>query len=120
MPRVMKLKQIVLGAVLVDFTALSAWAFYTADWSNFATTMAEPLMIQVATDLALMASIVCVWMWRDAKQRGINPLPHVLLTICTGSIGALAYLVRRAGSDAEGSVIPAKAGIQLGSPLSRG
>ena len=34
-----------------------------------------------------------VWMWRDAKAEGRNPWPWILITLATGSIGPLIYLL---------------------------
>jgi hypothetical protein len=87
--------QLVLAAILVDFTALTGWALYETSWEAFATTMQNPLMIQTAADLVIALAACGFFIWRDAKQRGINPLPYLLLTLL-GSPGPLAYLIRRA------------------------
>ena len=33
-------------------------------------------------------------MWRDARAKGVNPLPYVVITLLTGSLGILLYLAR--------------------------
>jgi hypothetical protein len=34
-------------------------------------------------------------MWNDARDRGVSPIPYVLLTLTAGSVGPLLYLIRR-------------------------
>ena len=95
----MNAKQIGLSLVLADFTALSAYAVYQygvvgllqAVTANAATTTAF-------VDLVIALSLVMVWMWRDARDRGVSPLPYVALTLMAGSVGPLLYLIRREGT----------------------
>jgi hypothetical protein len=97
--------QIALAVVLFDFAAFTAYAvaqhglvgFVDMAFMNFAT-------LQVFADLAIALSLVTTWMWRDARQRGVSPIPYVVLTLTLGSIGPLLYLVRRAGDAAPGRV----------------
>lgn len=93
----MNWKQIVLALVLVDFLALTAWSIWSSGgvmpiWES---TIASPASIQVAVDFAIFAVLAVVWMWRDAKRLGLSPLPWVVATLSTGSVGFLAYLIRR-------------------------
>ncbi len=109
----MNKKQIALAVVLFDFAAYTVYVlaqtgivgFFELAHGNIAST-------QVLVDLVLALSMVMVWMWRDAKQQGISPVPYLVLTLTLGSIGPLAYLVRRLGRDevvAPHSVLPARA-----------
>ena len=91
----MNRKQLLLSLLLVDFVALSAWAIAQSTWAGFVELMQQPMMIQAAADLVIALLIACALMWRDAKQRGINPLPYVIATCCTGSPGILAYMIKR-------------------------
>ena len=34
-------------------------------------------------------------MWVDARANGITPLPYAILTVESGGLGPLVYLVRR-------------------------
>lgn len=63
--------------------------------------MQSPLMIQVCFDLVLALSVCAYFIYRDAKQRGIAPLPYVALTLGTGSFGPLLYLLRRGNNEPE-------------------
>lgn len=50
---------------------------------------------QVLADLVIMATLSCFWMVSDARQRGTNPWPFVLITLVAGSFGPLFYLLLR-------------------------
>lgn len=94
-----RLKQLALVAVLVEFTALSAWLFsgYGSLAEVWASLTGSGLAIQLFVDLCIALTIVMVWMVKDARAHGINPAPYVVLTVCTGSIGPILYLIRRVG-----------------------
>lgn len=51
--------------------------------------------MQVFTDLVLMGVGFLVLAAPDARRRGITFWPYVLVTVLLGSIGMLAYFVRR-------------------------
>ena len=53
---------------------------------------------QVFADLVIALSLILVWIWRDARATGRNPWPWLLLTVGTGSIGPLIYLITRTQS----------------------
>lgn len=93
----MNTKRIALTILLADFLAMSAWAVYQIpnpmDWIPLAT--ANWVTIQIGLDLVVACGIGVGWMWADARKRGIQPLGYALLTVCTGSVGLLTYLIRR-------------------------
>jgi hypothetical protein len=87
---------LLLGIVLADFLGLTAWSLYHHGYVGlFQAAVASPAGIQVFVDLVIALSLFMVWMQRDARERGITALPFILLTATLGSIGALAYLLRR-------------------------
>jgi hypothetical protein len=87
---------LLLGLVLADFLALTGWAIHHHGYVGlFEAAVATPAGIQVGIDLVIALSLFTVWMWRDARERGIAVFPFVVLTATLGSIGALAYLLRR-------------------------
>ena len=95
------LKKIGLTLLLLDFAALTAWALFTGSTPELMTQLfSNPWGIQIAIDLCIAASFGIAWMWKDAKARGINPLPWALAVIPTGSLALLAYAVRRSFEDA--------------------
>ncbi len=50
---------------------------------------------QVFWDLVIVAVLAVIWVVRDARARGANPWPFVLLTLVGGSFGPLLYLIVR-------------------------
>jgi hypothetical protein len=99
----MNAKQIILGLVLLDFTGLTAYALYSYGFVGFF----EAVTANVATvcafaDLVIALSLIVVWMWQDARDRGWSPMPYVLLTLGLGSVGPLVYLIRREATEAAG------------------
>jgi len=89
-------KRLLIGLVLADFTALTAWAVYQHGFVGFL----EPVTMnaagmQIGIDLVIALSLVTIWMWRDATARGVSVIPYVLLTVTLGSIGPLVYLFNR-------------------------
>lgn len=93
----MNFVKILLFVVLADFAAFTAWVVATggAPGEVAALFSVNPWVIQVFVDLVLALSLVCVWMWNDARSRGVNPLPWVLATACLGSLAPLTYLLLR-------------------------
>ncbi len=106
-------KQIALAVLLADFVAFSAYAIAQHGYVGlFMHQLANAAGLQVLFDLMIALGIVMVWMWHDARRHDINPVPYVLLTLGLGSIGPLAYLVRRFGrasAPAEGRFVPSAA-----------
>lgn len=95
----MTTQQIVLEVVLVSFVALTGYAVYQHGYIGFFDVMmANAATVTAMVDLSIALGIILVWMWQDAKQRGVSILPHILLTLTLGSVGPLVYLIQRAGS----------------------
>jgi hypothetical protein len=100
----MNAKQLGLTTVLAGFAALNAYDLYIYGaqgllhiaFSNAGTTA-------IFADAVIALTMVAVWRTRDAAQRRVNVLLYLLLTVCLGSIGPLAYLVGRFRDGAENS-----------------
>lgn len=100
----MNTKQIGFGSVLVGFFALTMYTVYLHGYLGFFDLiMANAATITAMVDLVIALSIILVWMWQDAKERGVSIIPHILLTLTLGSVGPLLYLYQRAGSKKEHS-----------------
>jgi hypothetical protein len=96
----MNLKQIGIGLVLADFTAFTAYVVYQYGYAGLLQlALANAATIQVSLDLVIALSLVTLWMWRDARERGVSVVPYLVLTLTLGSIGPLVYLFRRAGDE---------------------
>src|SRR6185295_17208020 len=96
----MNLKQIGIGLVLADFVALTAYAVWHHGYLAFFDVHAmNAINVQIAVDLVIALGMVSLWMWRDARARGVSALPYLVVTLFLGSIGPLLYLFRRAGEE---------------------
>jgi flagellar biogenesis protein FliO len=108
----MNKKQIALAVVLADHAALTAYAVAQHGFVGlFAAAFANAATVQIFADLTIALALVMVWMWRDAREQGIAPIPYMVMTLGLGSIGPLLYLIRRFGraaAPASGTVLPTR------------
>ena len=90
----MNWKKLVLADVLVAFLALTIWVVLVRG-----AAMIDDLWsltgLLLSVDLTIALTLAIVWVWHDARARGVSPIPYVLLTLLTGSAGPLLYLLRR-------------------------
>lgn len=83
-----------LTLALLAFGALSALAVREHGYLGlFAYQFQTSAGLQVLADLAIALGLVMLWLWRDARRQGRNPLPWLLLTLVAGSFGPLLYLL---------------------------
>lgn len=86
----------ILVLVLLDFAALTGWAIYEVGYLGiFAAGLVGPGAMQILADLLILGALACVWMVADARARGVNPWPYVVITLLGGSFGPLLYLLAR-------------------------
>ena len=91
-----KLTLFLLGAVFADFLAYTGYLTMEHGMiALFTDVLATAGGRQIAVDLMIALTLAAVWIWRDAKARGRNPIGWVLLTFGTGSFGPLLYLFKR-------------------------
>jgi hypothetical protein len=96
----MNAKQIGLSVLLVDFLGLTAYAVYQYGYVGFfQLVMANAATMVAFVDLVIALSLIIAWMVRDARARGVSAVPYVVLTLALGSVGPLAYLIRRAADE---------------------
>lgn len=92
----MNTRQWGLTILLVGFLGFTGYTLYVHGLRGFfELATANTATLLLGTDLMIALSLVVVWMWRDARDRGISPLPYIALTLATGSAGPLFYLIRR-------------------------
>lgn len=92
----MSAKRFLLIDVLACFAAFTGWVIFEHGLVGlFESTLASPANLQVALDLVIALGLFVVWMFRDARERGLSPYLYAILIFATGSIGALVYLIRR-------------------------
>ena len=89
-------KALIAGAVLAAFGAYSIWVVLGHGYLGFLEVARDhDWGMQMLLDLVIACSFGVGWMTADARKRGISTAPFVVLTIFLGSIGLLAYVVRR-------------------------
>lgn len=92
----MNWKSLLIALVLLDFLALTGLALWETGYVGlFQYQLATWAGVQVLVDLVIACGLIALWMYRDARQRGVNPWPYLVLTLFAGSIGPLFYLLRR-------------------------
>lgn len=90
------MNKLLLLAVLVPFSALSAVALWTHGyWGLLEPAWHSWGAAQVLVDLIIALGLFLVWMWRDAARLGRSPWPWLVLTLVAGSFGPLLYLLTR-------------------------
>lgn len=95
----MNSKQIAIVSVIVAFGALTIVPLYEYGYLGLLRlALANSATVQVFVDLVIALTLFLLWMWPDAKQRGISPVPYLVITLLLGSFGPLLYLFRRFGS----------------------
>lgn len=88
------MKRVILVLILTAFLVLTAVALYHHGyWGIIEPHLKSWGAAQVLVDLIIALGLFLVWMWQDAKKAGRNPWPWVLITLSTGSIGPLIYLI---------------------------
>ena len=103
----MNWKQIGLSLVRADFAALNAYVVYHYGYVGFfALVLANAATTAALVDLVIALSLVSVWMWQDARDRGWSALPYLVLTLVFGSVGPLVYLIRREAGARVGHLHP--------------
>ncbi len=94
----MNWKQALLTAELALFVILTVVAvrehsylgFFDLALANSATTL-------LSFDLIICLTLIAVWMVSDAKRRGHNVVPYLIIACFFGAAGPLLYLIVREG-----------------------
>src|SRR5438128_9994383 len=89
----MTARKIGIGIVLLAFGDLTAYAVYQHGVAGVVQLeMANSVTVTAFADLVIALSLIVSWMWRDASDRGVSPIPYVLLTLVYFSVGQLLFL----------------------------
>jgi hypothetical protein len=83
-------------ALFIEFAAINVYAFAAGGLAALGDYLSGlgPWGILATADLVTALLLGIVWMWRDARAKRVAPLPYALLTLATGSLGLLWYLIR--------------------------
>lgn len=87
-------------ALLIAFAAVNVYALAAGGFAGLVAYLKDlgPWGMLATMDLLIALLIGVSWMWQDASAKGIAPLPYAVLTLASGSIGLLVYLIRHGGS----------------------
>lgn len=92
----LRTKALIAALVLAAFGAYSLWVIAGFGYTGFLTLAArEPWAMQLLLDLVIACVFAAGWMVRDARKHGIVVWPYIVVTVLAGSIGLLAYVIRR-------------------------
>ena len=106
----MNAKQLGLCLVLLAFGGVEAYAVWQVGYAGLFEQALGTVGARLGfLDLCVALGLVTVWLVRDARDRGISPLPYMLLTLTLGSVGPLLYLIRREGRESVGVLHAARA-----------
>jgi hypothetical protein len=104
-------KQLGLSLVLLAFGGFEAWGVYQVGYVGVVEqALGSTGAVLAFVDLTIALGLVTVWMWQDARARGIGLVPYLLLTLTLGSVGPLCYLIRREGAERVRPLAAARAG----------
>jgi hypothetical protein len=85
-----------LVSVIVLFGALTVAALLEYGvWGILAPHLQSLAGGQVFADLVVAIVLIQFWIVQDARARGKNPLPWIVLSLLAGSFGPLLYLLER-------------------------
>lgn len=88
--------RVFLGAVLAVYLFEAVWAMNAVGFSNtFAAMFENPISRLMVLELGIAFTMVGFGIWRDARERGLNAVPYLALTVLAGPVGPLLYLIRR-------------------------
>jgi len=90
----MDTRRIIAIAILIPFSLLTVYAVIEVGYYGiFEYHLHSPAGWQVFTDLVIALVLVLLWLIPEAKKNGRSPWPWVALTLVSGSIGPLLYLI---------------------------
>lgn len=86
-----------LIALLVGFTALTLVAIVVEGLPGAVVDAItfNWMSVQIYVDLVIAVIVICVWIYRDAAQRGHNPWPWIVAAAVVGMFSPLVYLLTR-------------------------
>jgi len=92
----MKLRLLSVVTVFAVFSIYSALIVLDYGYTGFIDlALTGGWAMQVFIDLCIALTLFSIWMFGDAKERGLPFSPYMITLLTLGSIGALAYLVHR-------------------------
>jgi hypothetical protein len=88
-----------LVGLVVAFVLFSGWSLTIVYSDGLAGLLSllvrERWSVQLFVDLAIASTVAWAWLATDAKKQGLTAWPYIIVTVALGSVGVLAYLIRR-------------------------
>ena len=101
----MNWKRALLGVTLLVFLEMTFMAVYEHGYMGFFDlALANSATSLLFFDLVICLTLIAVWMVPDARARGRNPWPYLLIALFFGAAGPLIYLIVREGKNAPAGV----------------
>ena len=95
---------VIAALVLAVFGVFSMWVVASHGYFGFiALAGREAWALQMLVDVVITLAFAVGWMIGDARKRGIATWPYLVTTAALGSIGILAYCVRRSFTPPRGT-----------------
>lgn len=109
----------VWAILAISFAALNVWVILVAGVDGIGAYLMAlgPVGLLASADLVLALLVGLAFIARDARERGGDARPFVVLTLLTGSLGLLAYLAQRREADS-GSRLGRRSALLEGRELS--
>jgi hypothetical protein len=105
----MSWRQILLGLILADFLALTGVVLFQHGYLGFfELAFANTASTLLFTDLVIVLGLASVWMWQDARERGVRVVPYLAVGAFFGAAGPLLYLIVRERQTRQ-AVVPQRA-----------
>jgi len=87
---------LVLGLIWLALTAFTVQVVQEHGLAGgFAAATQNSASIQVVIDLCISLVLIAIWVYGDARAKGLAAPLYVVLILTLGSIGTLIYLIRR-------------------------
>jgi len=92
----MQINRTILYLAAAVLAAVTLTALMREGWGGMKTPFSASFWTwQYFIDLVIALGLVMVWMWRDCRSSGKNPLPWIVATCFIGSFSPLLYLIMR-------------------------
>lgn len=100
----MQIDKRILYIALAILLAVTATALLREGFGGMKTPFSASFWTwQYFVDLVIALGIFMIWMWRDCRSRGKNPVPWIVATCLLGSLSPLTYLILRQSATADAS-----------------
>jgi len=88
------MNRLIAMVLIIPFTVLTVYAIYDVGLIGIFDYMRHSSAgWQVFADLVIACILCLVWLIPDARSKGRNPTPFIIITVFLGAFGPLLYLL---------------------------